>query len=75
VSAELLRDGDVEFARGETRRTSVKRWCDCGCVIDGGEPYVYEVWKVAGDEEIHDLETCEPCAVDYSGSGGWYRAS
>jgi hypothetical protein len=67
--------GDVEFVREETRRTSVKRWCDCGCVIDSGEPYVYEVWKVCGDESVVDLETCEPCAVNYSGSGGWYRSS
>lgn len=64
------------FERNERRHTRHKRWCDCGCVIDGGEPYEYEVWKYNdGGPGVEQRVTCEPCAVDYSGSGGWWRAS
>ncbi len=67
-------DTRLAFDRAEIRRTAVKRWCDCGCVIDAGEPYEYSVWKVNGESEVVDLVTCEPCAVNYSGSGGWLRS-
>ncbi len=43
---------ELAFVRAETRHTKLKRWCDCGCVIDGGEPYEYSVWKVNGDVRV-----------------------
>ncbi len=63
------------FQRHERRRTRRKRDCDCGCVIDGGEPYEYVVFKMNGDTSITQIRTCEPCHVNYAGSGGWHQAT
>lgn len=65
--------GEIAFERHETRHASFIRVADCGCTVDVGEPYVYEVWKSVGDEDLSQLLTCEPCKVDYGGSGGWLR--
>jgi len=51
-----------EFFRSETRRTRLKRLCDCGHWIDGTEPYRYMVWKDRGDDGIQQRTDCEFCA-------------
>lgn len=50
------------FFRVEVRRTRLKRQCDCGCVIDGSEPYRYQVWKMPGSAGVEQRLDCEFCA-------------
>lgn len=50
------------FKRTEDRKTRLKRKCDCGHWIDGGEPYRYQVWKINGDRTITQRTDCEFCA-------------
>lgn len=61
----------VAFARSELRHSRLKRRVDCGCMIDGGEPYRYQVWRdnAAARGVIEQRTDCEPCSrVD---SPGW----
>lgn len=52
----------LAFERSEARRTILKRRCDCGHWIDGGEPYRYQVWKLNRDPELTQRLDCEFCA-------------
>ena len=54
----------IAFARTCTRRARLKRPLDCGHVIDGSEPYRYQVWRVNGDPRgaISQRTDCEFCA-------------
>lgn len=53
----------VAFSRTCTRRTRLKRGpLDCGHVIDGTEPYRYQVWKVSGTVGVEQRLDCEFCA-------------
>lgn len=54
------------FYRSETRRTRLKRDCDCGHVIDGSEPYRYQVGKLTGATRLFQRYDCEFCARDDS---------
>lgn len=58
MTAEL-EDGRVEFSRVDYRRTKRRRWLDCHCVIDPGEPYRYSVAKVVGIRELIQSELCD----------------
>lgn len=62
--AELEREFAFAFHRSETRRTRLKRRCDCGHWIDGTEPYRYSVWRVNSDPAgvIQQRLDCEFCA-------------
>ena len=58
---EERRRGLEAFKRTETRHTKLKRLLDCGCWIDGGEPYIYSVWKLWDAERIEQVLVCEFC--------------
>ena len=58
------------FARECVRRALLKRRCDCGHWIDGGEPYRYQVWKLAGASSIDQRTDCEFCARGDLREGG-----
>lgn len=60
--AWVKRQGALAFARVSDRRARLKRRCDCGHVIDGSEPYRYQVWKYNGDAELSQRTDCESCA-------------
>lgn len=60
--AELAFEDDWLFYRSEVRRTRLKRLCDCDHYIDGGEPYRYQVGKLAGAGELWQRLDCEFCA-------------
>ena len=66
LAAELYQRWLYSFAfrREERRRTLLKRLCDCGCWIDGGEPYRYQVWRlnVMPAGVIEQRTDCEFCA-------------
>lgn len=63
----------LAFSRIETRRRRRKVRLDCGCWIDGSEPYVYQVWRVASDPRgvIRQRLECEHC---HAGSPPTFRA-
>lgn len=63
----------LSFSRVETRRRRRKIRLDCGCWIDGSEPYVYAVWRVASDPRgaIRQRTECEHC---HGGSPPTFRA-
>jgi len=50
------------FYRVAVRRARLKRRLDCGHVIDGSEPYRYQVFKIREDVSIMQRLDCEPCA-------------
>lgn|GEM_PF-6236031 len=50
------------FYRVVVRRARLKRRCDCGHVIDGSEPYRYQVFKLRCERWITQRLDCEPCA-------------
>jgi hypothetical protein len=50
------------FSRLERRRTRLKRALDCGHVIDGSEPYRYQVWKMPGTVGVEQRADCEFCS-------------
>lgn len=50
-----------EFARSCTRRRRLKSRLDCGHVIDGTEPYRYQVAKYP-DAPLWQRTDCEQCA-------------
>lgn len=52
----------LAFHRVETRRARLKRRTDCGHVIDGSEPYRYQVWKVPGTAGVGQRTDCEFCS-------------
>jgi hypothetical protein len=57
-----LKLGSFAFHRVEVRHTRLKRRCDCGCWVDGSEPYHYQVWKLVGAAGIEQRLDCEFCA-------------
>ena len=59
---QLERESQPVFYRTEVRRTRLKRRCDCGCVIDGSEPYRYQVWKMPGSRGVEQRLDCEFCS-------------
>lgn len=63
VAYERLLGADA-FHRTETRHALLKRRLDCGCWIDGGEPYIYSVWRVNDQPPgvISQLTACEFCS-------------
>lgn len=58
----LARQGALAFSRIAHRRAKLKRRLDCGHVIDGSEPYRYQVWKGNGDAGLTQRTDCEFCA-------------
>lgn len=65
---ELTCGSRFAFERSCTRRTRLKRGpLDCGHVIDGSEPYRYQVWKVPGTRGVEQRLDCEFCARDDEG--------
>ena len=50
------------FHRIARRRARLKRRLDCGHVIDGTEPYRYEVGRLAGTTGLVQSLSCEFCA-------------
>lgn len=63
----------LAFHRAETRHRRRKVRLDCGCWIDGSEPYVYQVWRRAGDPRgvIRQRLECEQC---HAGQPPTFRA-
>lgn len=60
--AWVTRQGALAFSRIAYRRCRLKRRLDCGHVIDGSEPYRYQVFKHSGDASITQRTDCETCA-------------
>lgn len=55
--------GRFAFARSCVRHTRLKRGpLDCSHVIDAGEPYRYQVWKLPGTVGVEQRLDCEFCA-------------
>lgn len=62
MSAAVVDDYAFAFHRVDVRRTRLKRRLDCEHVIDGSEPYRYQVFKLNGAERITQRTDCEFCA-------------
>jgi hypothetical protein len=58
---EKVQEG-FAFHRVDYRHTKLKRRVDCGHVIDGTEPYRYQVWKIRREIALGQRTDCEFCA-------------
>jgi hypothetical protein len=64
MSAETVDEYGFAFYRAESRKSRLKRLCDCGHWIDGTEPYRYQVWKLRPSQSrgVEQRLDCEFCA-------------